>query len=465
MPLRPLVALLVSAALLAQDQKVPEDAWKAGVPVPPGAVAIVGGLPVPSDLFVDEMAARHVRADSAVGRETLASLVDEALVVNEAARRNATVTDADIDCKMNQLDCQLKQVNRSLDAEMKSTGVTRDLFRAKLRQQLLLERLTREDQRIGRNDPVSNEQQKVWLKNRRDAAKIELDRSKLKRCETAVVDGVPIEDVTFVRALLVSAKREEVRRVADFCLQYVWAQHLLEQAGEKLTDADLDQEFLERKRWFESNPEYRGIEYETIVRERTGMDPVALKASRGFRVNSMISKLGRKLFSDDDVKGYYDTNLALFGPYYTVRHLMIRGSDRPQRDMAGRMIQPLAKAREQIVTILGEMSAKNKPFEDVARLYSEHMPSKVRGGLLDPFTPRTAPQPFPELGDAVTRLEIGKVSEPILTSSGYHLVRVERMDPPKPLDQVKLDIRQRLATNYFNDSVAKAPKGWDIKLD
>lgn len=466
MPLRPLAALLVfAAAAAAQDQKVPEDAWKWGAAVPPGAVAIVAGLPVPAELFVDEMAARHVRADSAVGRETLASLIDEALVVNEAARRGATVTDAEIDCKMNQLDCQLKQVNRSLDAEMKSTGVTRDLFRAKLRQQLLLERLTREDQRIGRNDPVTNDQQKVWLKNRRDTARIDLDRSKLKKGETAVVDGVPIEDVTFVRSLLVSAKREDVRRVADFCLQYVFANHLLEQAGETLTDADVEKEFTDRKHWFESNPEYRGIEYEAIVRERTGMDIPALKASRGFRVNAIISKLGRKLFSENDVKGYYETNLGLFGPWYTVRHLLIRGSDRPQRDISGRMIQPMAKAREQIDSIRGEMSAKNKPFEDVARLYSEHMPSKVRGGLLDPFPPKAAPAPFPELGEAVTRLEIGKVSEPILTSAGYHLVRVERMDPPKPLEQVAQDIRQRLATNYFNDAVAKAPKGWDIKLD
>ena len=66
---------------------------------------------------------------------------------------------------------------------------------------------------------------------------------------------------------------------------------------------------------------------------------------------------------------------------------------------------------------------------------------------------------------AVTHLEIGKVSEPILTSSGYHLVRVERMDPPKPLEQVEAEIRQRLATQYFYDALNKAPKGWDIKLD
>jgi parvulin-like peptidyl-prolyl isomerase len=460
---RLLSALLCCAALGAQAPQIPDDAWKGGATVPPGAIAVVAGLPVSIEIFVDEMATRHVRADSAVGRETLANLVDEVLLANEASRRHIVVTDAEVDCAVNQYDCRLKQAKTSLDAEMKSQGISIELFRSKVRIQLVLERLTREDQHIGKNDPVTNEQQKVWLKNKRDASKIELDRSKLTRGECALVDGTPIPDAAFVRALLTSA-RKDVRKVADFMVQFVFAMHLLQQAGVELSDADIEQEFQERKRWFESNPEYRGIEYEAIVKERTGLDAAQLKASRGFRVNAAISKLGRKLFSPTDVKGYYDMNLGSFGPWYTVRHLLIRGSDRTQRDISGKLIQPLDQARRQIDGIRADM-VKGKPFEDLARMYSEHMPSKIRSGLLDPFTPKGAPTSFPELGEAVTKLEIGKVSEPILTSAGYHLVRVERMDPPKPLDQVEPEIRQHLATRYFNDALDKAAKGYDIHLE
>ena len=67
MAVRTIVALFLCGCLGAQDPQIPEDAWKAGVPVPPGAVAVVGGAAGPVDVFVDEMAARHVRADSAVG--------------------------------------------------------------------------------------------------------------------------------------------------------------------------------------------------------------------------------------------------------------------------------------------------------------------------------------------------------------------------------------------------------------
>ena len=111
------VALVVCAWMGAQDARVRDDAWKGGAPVPPGAVAVIGGLPVPITTFVDEMAARHVRADNSAGRETLSSLIDETLVSNEAERRRSTVADADLDCKVKQLDCELRKARTSLDAD------------------------------------------------------------------------------------------------------------------------------------------------------------------------------------------------------------------------------------------------------------------------------------------------------------------------------------------------------------
>jgi hypothetical protein len=464
MAVRTIAALFLAGCLAAQDPQIPEDAWKAGVPVPPGAVAVVGDLPVTLEIFIDEMAARHTRADSAIGRETLASLIDETLVSNEVTRRNATVSEADLDCKTKQLDCELKRAKTSLDAEIRAKGISLDVFRAKLRKQMLLEQLTREDQKIPSPVQVTNEQQKIWLKNRREAAKIELDRSKLKRGEAALVDGTPIEDAVFVRALFSALEKKEVRKVVDFLVQYTFGMHLLEQTGAPLTEADIDQEFLDRKALFETNAEFRGINFEQFVAERTGFDPAGLKRSRPFRLNAAVTKLGKKLFAPNDVQGYYEMNLAWFGPRYVVRHLLIRGSDRNRKHLNGKPMQSLAQARQQIDGLRGELS-KGKRFEDLVQMYSEDFSTKLRGGLLDPFPPKGPPQGFPELGEAVTRLEVGRVSDPILTSAGYHLVRVERMDPPPPVDKVEGDIRARLAAKYFSDALGKAPRGYDIRLD
>lgn len=462
---RILVAALV---LLPQDAKQPqvrEDAWKGGAPVPRGAVGVVAELPVPVAIFVDEMASRHVRADSPIGGETLNSLIDEILVANEADRRRMTVPDADVDRRVNELNAQLRQQKTSLEAEMASKGISMDVFRAKLKKQMLLEQLTREDQKIPRNEPVRNEQQMVWLKNRRETAKVELDRSKLKKEEVALVEGTAIDDRMFVRALLSASEKKDVRKVVDFLMQYVFGMHLLEQAGVPLTEADVEQEFQQSKRLFESNPEFRGIDHEAFVKERTGMDIATLKRSRQFRLNAAVAKLGRALFSPTDVKAYYDQNLSSFGPRFTVRHLLIRGSDRPLRDQSGKALtQSLAQAKQQIDGIRRELD-QGKRFEDLVQMYSEHLPTRLRGGQLDTFTPKTAPTAFPELGEAVTKLEIGRISDPILTSAGYHLVKVERMDPPPPVEQVDPEIRKRLAGRHFSDAYDKAAKGWDIKID
>jgi hypothetical protein len=148
-----------------------------------------------------------------------------------------------------------------------------------------------------------------------------------------------------------------------------------------------------------------------------------------------------------------------------VTHLLIKGSDRPLRDQSGKALtQPLAQARQQIEGIRREID-KGKRFEDLVPMYSEHLPSKVRGGRLEAFTPKSAPAAFPELGEAVTRLDIGQVSDPVLTSAGYHLVRVDRIEPAPPVDQVEPAIREKLGQRYFNDAYDKAPKGFDIRVD
>jgi PPIC-type PPIASE domain len=464
MAVRSALVLVLAAALGAQDPQLPEDAWKAGVPVPPGAVAVVGGMPVTIDLFVDEMAARYSRSDSGVGRETLASLIDETLVSNEVARRNSTVADADLECKVKQLDCELRRANTSLDAEIRAKGLSIDVFRSKLRKQLLLEQLTREDQKIPATAQVTNEQQKVWLKNKRDSAKIELDRSKLKKGETALVDGTPIEDVVFTRALFSAVERKDVRKVVDFLVQYTFGMHLLEQASSPLTEADIDREYADRKAIFEANSEFRGINFEQFVAERTGFDAAGLKRSRPFRLNAAVTRLGKRMFAPNDVQGYYELNLAWFGPKYVVRHLLIRGSDRQRKHLNGKPMQTLSQARQQIDGLRGELS-KGKRFEDLVQMYSEDFATKLRGGLLDAFPPKSPPQSFPELGEAVTKLEVGRVSDPLLTSAGYHLVRVERMDPPPPVEKVEADIRARLAAKYFSEALEKAPRGYDIRLD
>src|SRR5688572_2045519 len=91
------LAPILALAQDAQQSQLRDDAWKGGAPVPPAAIAVVAGIAAPTDPFVDEMAARGVRADNAVGRETLSSLVAQILVADGAMKRQVTSSESGLD--------------------------------------------------------------------------------------------------------------------------------------------------------------------------------------------------------------------------------------------------------------------------------------------------------------------------------------------------------------------------------
>ena len=69
---------------------------------------------------------------------------------------------------------------------------------------------------------------------------------------------------------------------------------------------------------------------------------------------------------------------------------------------------------------LKEQINKGESFEDLAREYSL-CPSKSQGGDLGYFRRGQMVKPFE---DAAFETEVGKVSEPIQTQFGWHLIKV-----------------------------------------
>lgn len=77
------------------------------------------------------------------------------------------------------------------------------------------------------------------------------------------------------------------------------------------------------------------------------------------------------------------------------------------------------KAQEALVRARGGES-----FDYLVYIYSEHNASRQEGGLLPPFKKGTTLKEFEPIFD----LNIGEISEPIRTPSGYHIFRVVYKD-------------------------------------
>lgn len=139
-------------------------------------------------------------------------------------------------------------------------------------------------------------------------------------------------------------------------------------------------------------------------------------------INKVLSEV---TITDEDAKEYFENNSREFEQPATVsaKHILVDNKEL------------CSEVRNNIEN--GELS-----FEEAASKYSS-CPSKEQGGDLGVFGRGMM---VPEFEEAAFELELGKVSEPVQTQFGYHLIKVEAKNEPKTaqFEDVKNQIVQKL---------------------
>lgn len=142
--------------------------------------------------------------------------------------------------------------------------------------------------------------------------------------------------------------------------------------------------------------------------------------------------------TDEQLRGYYDLHKTDWNEV-KARHILIRmqGSKVPlkpdEKDLTD--AEALAKANDLRAKIIA-----GSDFATLAKAESDDAGSGQNGGELGPFK---AGQMVPEFERAAFILEIGKVSEPVKTQFGYHLILVESRST-KPFEDVRAEILQKM---------------------
>ncbi|HEX9290142.1 MAG TPA: peptidylprolyl isomerase [Anaeromyxobacteraceae bacterium] len=173
-----------------------------------------------------------------------------------------------------------------------------------------------------------------------------------------------------------------------------------------------------------------------------GMDrPAYRKAVKRDLESMRIVQLkirSRVKVTDEDVKNYWQTHPQEFraGEEVRVKHIFLA---LPQNASAQDVSRVQARAEKTVARLKA-----GEDFAEVAREVSQG-PSAKDGGDL-PWLRRGTVQP--NLDKVAFSLAPGQVSDPIRTTSppGFHVVRLEekRGGGPRPLDEVKEEIRDRL---------------------
>ena len=148
---------------------------------------------------------------------------------------------------------------------------------------------------------------------------------------------------------------------------------------------------------------------------------------------SMRDMLKDITVTEEEQKAFYEENKAQFGKGATVSAKHI-----------------LTDSEEKCQTILKNIEAGEKTFEDAAREFST-CPSGAKGGDLGEFGKG---QMVKEFEDAAFDAEIGKVVGPVKTQFGHHLIKVEKKNESSTasFDEVRGQIYQQLMAEKQNDA-------------
>lgn len=99
------------------------------------------------------------------------------------------------------------------------------------------------------------------------------------------------------------------------------------------------------------------------------------------------------------------------------------------------------KAQKRIDSVYMKLKAGEK-FEDMVTAYSDDKGSAAKGGVLPAFGVNRM---VPEFVEAIYTLpDLGSYSKPILTSYGWHIIRLMDKKTEKPLDEERAEIKQKI---------------------
>lgn len=164
-------------------------------------------------------------------------------------------------------------------------------------------------------------------------------------------------------------------------------------------------------------------------------------SAAGILASHTDEDIRRQIRGDEALlKAYYDAHQSEYQQIH-VHHILIRmqGSSISlapgQKDLTD--TEALAKALE-----IRQKIVQGANFADLARTDSDDMGSSAKGGDLG-FLKRG--QTVPSFEDAAFALPVGVLSQPVKTTYGYHIMKVEEKKPTRTFEELRPELEKNLA--------------------
>lgn len=152
-----------------------------------------------------------------------------------------------------------------------------------------------------------------------------------------------------------------------------------------------------------------------------------------YAINKVLANI---TLTEDEKKAFFEANKSRFNKpeSASAKHILV-----DSKDLAN--------------DILNKINNNEITFEDAASKHSS-CPSKDAGGDLGSFT---RGQMVPEFEEAVFNMKNGEVSGPVKTQFGYHLIKLENIQPggESKYDEVKNEIEKSLMYQKQSEAYSK----------
>lgn len=313
----------------------------------------------------------------------------QGIKVSEQDLKNAM---ADIARRNNLKPDQLKPV-------LEKEGIDYDLLRDNIRTQMLSQRLA--ERQVARDVVVTDDEVDAYLSQPRAKSSHKRTRYNISHILFRVPSSASSDRVDEVRK-----KAEEVRRKIMNGMPFDEAAKSYSQADDALDGGSLG---------WRAPSQLPDLFLNALNKIDKGQVTELIRSPAGFHLLRL-----------NDVEGGGPQEVT----QYKVRHILIRTDEFTSVKEA---TQRLEKIRQRILN--------GEDFGEMALAHSDDTVSSVQGGELGWISPGDTVRPFEE---AVEKLKVGQISEPVKTPYGVHIIQLEDTRQARPKDMDRSNARRHL---------------------
>jgi hypothetical protein len=457
--LRSLAALLLcGSALTAAPRPAPLQDAQGTTPAP--WAARLGETTVSFEELDRLLLGRH--ALSKEGRATMLFLLKLRVIEFLASEGGVVATQAEVQALMDEVESGVVAAGKaaSLVDYLRQEGIAETEFKESIRLSVLQRELTRRALGIPQGEPVSGEQQEVWLESRISELGLEefdapWDGGLVLRCA-----GVTLGRDEFLAFLRTRLDPAQVREAMVDLLRVKRMRARMPDLSAEAFARSVEEEIQGRRNEVMSDPQYQGIPYEQLL-ESQGILFATWPEDPSLQQAALARTWVERKYDEEALRRVYEDERELFDSRYgeaiETWVLYLRAAE-----VKNELIRDYAEA-EAILAQAREATRSKAEFLQRIQLLSEDKSSREKEGLLGWITRPTTESPTREAifealdsgtyQPGAAENSLSRMVGPVRTQSGVLLLWLGSRRPAPAWPTMVVYVARELRHRFVDDSL------------